>query len=272
MKLKTITVQVDGKDVTVAVLDDKGLPVYAHDDGKEFGFDAPGANARITALNAESAERRTKLSDAETKLKSFEGIEDPEAARKALETVANLDQGALVTAGKVEEIKRAAKEAAEKQVSDAAKASKTRIAELEGQVTGLGGELDKTVIGGSFSRSKFIAEKSAIPADFVEARFGDRFKREEGRVVGYYPNGDKIYSRVKAGELAEFDEALELLVDQHPDKAHILKGDGQSGGGADQGDKGKGGGGFGGKGNMGGSKDERVAALKDRFPQLGQAN
>ena len=74
------------------------------------------------------------------------------------------------------------------------------------------------------------------------------------------------------GVLAEFDEALELLVDQHPDKATILKGDGQSGGGA-EGDKG--GGGLkpaGGKGNMGGSREERVAALKSRLPaNLGQA-
>lgn len=270
MKLKTMTVQVDGKDVIVAALDEKGLPIYIHDDSKEFGFDAPGANARITALNAESAERRTKLADAETKLKAFEGIEDADAARKALETLANIDAGKLLEAGKVEEIKKAAREAAEQQVADAAKKSQARITELEGQVTNLNGTLDGEVIGGSFSRSKFLAEKSAIPTDFVKARFDNSFKREEGRIVGYYPSGEKIFSRTRAGELAEFDEALELLIDTHPDKALILKGDGQSGGGADQGDKRPPGGG--GKGNMGGTKQERVEAIRSQLPaNLGQA-
>jgi prepilin-type processing-associated H-X9-DG protein len=272
MKLKTITVQVDGKEVTVAALDDKGLPIYVHDDGKEFGHDAPAANARIAALNAESAERRTKLTEAEAKLKGFEGIEDAEAAKKALETLANIDAGKLLEAGKVEEIKKAARDAAEAQMADAAKKSQTRIAELEGQVTGLNATLDNEVIGGSFGRSKFIAEKSAIPADFVQARFGTAFKREEGKIVGYYPSGEKIFSRSKMGELADFDEAIELLIDQHPDKANILKGDGHSGGGADHGDKSKPGFGQPGKGNMGGSREERVAAIKSRIPaNLGQA-
>src|SRR5262249_16838638 len=98
--------------------------------------------------------------------------------------------------------------------------------------------------------------------------------REDGRVVGYHPDGSKIYSRAKMGtELADFDEALETLIDAHPDKAHILKGDGQSGGGADGGGGGrKPGDGGGGKGNMGGSREERVAAIKSRLPaNLGTA-
>ncbi len=262
MKLKII--EIDGK--TYGVLDDKGLPVFVHDDGKEIPFDAPGANARIAALNAESAERRTKLTDAETKLKAFDGIEDAEAARKALETMSNIDAGKLLEAGKVEEIKKAARDAAEQQVADAAKKSQARIAELEGQVTGLNGTLDAEVIGGSFSRSKFISEKSAIPSDFVQARFGTAFKREDGRITGYYPNGEKIFSRAKMGELADFDEALELLIDAHPDKEHILKGDGQSGGGGEQGDKGGRPPGGGGKGDMGGTKQERVEAIRSRIP------
>ena len=47
--------------------------------------------------------------------------EAPEAARKAIETVANLDAGKLLTAGKVEEIKAAAKKTAEEQVAAAIK-------------------------------------------------------------------------------------------------------------------------------------------------------
>ena len=46
-------------------LDDKGnvalqdgKPVYVHEDGKEIPFDAPAAMAKISALNAESDEKK----------------------------------------------------------------------------------------------------------------------------------------------------------------------------------------------------------------------
>lgn len=100
MKLKTVLF--DG--VSYAVLDAAGLPVYVHDDNKEVGFDAPSASSRITALNAESAGRRTELAEAQAQLKKFEGIEDPEKAKAAVATVANLAAGDLVQAGKVDEI------------------------------------------------------------------------------------------------------------------------------------------------------------------------
>ncbi|MCS5880838.1 hypothetical protein LNP17_13745 [Klebsiella variicola subsp. variicola] len=47
-------------------------------------------------------------------------------------------------------------------------------------------------------------------------------------------SGNKIYSRSKPGELAAFDEALEFLVEQYPQKDHILKASGNQGGGSRQ--------------------------------------
>src|SRR5438094_82769 len=98
-----------------------GKPVYVHDDGKEVPFDATATVATITRLNAEARGHREAKEAAEKALKAFEGIEDAEGARKALETVKNLKDGELVSAGKVEEIKAAAKKAAEEQVAAAAK-------------------------------------------------------------------------------------------------------------------------------------------------------
>ena len=85
-----------------------GKPVYTHDDGKDVAFDAPSAVSKITALNAEARGHREAKETAEARAKAFEGIEDPEKARAALTTVANLDAGQLVQAGKVDEIKQAA--------------------------------------------------------------------------------------------------------------------------------------------------------------------
>jgi hypothetical protein len=108
--------------------------------------------------------------------------------------------------------------------------------------------------------------KLAIPADMVQARFGNAFKIEDGKVVAYDSQNNKIYSRARPGELADFDEALDVLVDMYPHKDSILKGSGASGGGAGSG--GGGGAAQGPKGNFGGSKTERAAAIAARFPDL----
>lgn len=98
---------------------------------------------------------------------------------------------------------------------------------------------------GAFSRSKFIAEKFAAegPAgvEIAQALFQNRFKVEDGKVVAYDAAGGKIYSRTRHGELADAEEAIEIMVDAYPHKAHILKGSGASGGGAQGGGGGSGG-------------------------------
>jgi len=218
-----------------------GKPVYVHDDGKEVAFDVPAAVSKITSLNAEAKSHREAKEAAETKLKAFEGIEDGEAARKALETVKNIKDGELLTAGKVEEIKAAARKAAEEQVAAANKASAEKLAQTQGELQKVTDQLYSEKIGGSFTRSKFITEKSAIPADLVQAKFGSSFKIEDGRIVAVDSSGNKIYSRARPGELADFDEALETLIDQYPYKDQILKGDVKAGGGAQNNNGGGGG-------------------------------
>jgi hypothetical protein len=66
----------------------------------------------------------------------------------------------------------------------------------------------------------------------VQALFGQRFKVEDGKIVGYDPSGNKVYSRTKPGELAEFDEALEMMVDAYHYRDNVLKGTNSSGSGA----------------------------------------
>lgn len=209
-------------------LDDKGnvvlqdgKPVYIHDDGKEVAIDVPATVAKIGALNGEARSHRERAETAESKLKSFEGITDPAAALKALSTIKNLDDKKLVDAGEVEKVKNEAIKAVEEKYSPIVKERDT-----------LAQQLVTEKIGGSFARSKFITDKMAIPADLVQARFGSSFKIEDGKVVAYDHNGAKVFSRAKPGELADFEESLELLVDGYAHKAHILKGSGASGSGA----------------------------------------
>lgn len=221
MKLKTV--EVDGKQY--AEVQD-GKPVYLEDDGKEIVFDAIGTRATITRLNGEAKQHRERAEKAEKIAKDFEGIEDPAAARKALETVANLDAKKLVDAGEIEKVK-----------AEIGKAYDTKLTEATTRAEQLEQQLYAEKIGGSFSRSKFVADRLAVPADMVQSVFGKHLKIEDGNVVAYDAHGNKLYSKARPGEAADFDEALEILVDQYPYRDQILKGSGHSGGGTPPGGK-----------------------------------
>ncbi|GAA2867397.1 hypothetical protein GGQ99_001299 [Aminobacter niigataensis] len=237
MKLKIVTV--DGK--TYAEVQD-GKPVFVHDDGKEVAFDAPGTVATITRLNGEAKGHREAKEAAEGKLKAFEGIEDADAAKKALETFKNLDAGKLMEAGKVEELKAGIKKAAEESVAAANKANAEALAAEKTRGDKLEAALNGEMIGGRFARSKFVTDKTTLPGPAAQKVFGEHFKIEDGKVVAFDAAGNKLFSRAKPGEIAEFDEAMEILVDQYPYKDSILKGTG-GGSGAKPGN----GGGQGGK-------------------------
>ncbi|HHP9763348.1 TPA: DUF6651 domain-containing protein [Escherichia coli] len=244
MKLKTV--EINGKQY--AEIDTAGLPVYVHDDGKEIGFDAPLATKKITELNGEAKNHRLAKEAAEEKLAKFAAIEDPKKAIEALEMLSKIDQKKLLDAGQVDQVKKAI-EALEmlskidqKKLLDAGQVDQVKaeitknfqqqLDEEKQRSQMLEKQLYDSMIGGSFAGSKYIADKIAIPADLLQARFGQAFKVEEGRIVAYDASGNKIYSRAKPGELAQFDEALEFLVENYPQKDYILKASGNNGGGS----------------------------------------
>lgn len=232
MKLKLTE---DGK---AAVVQD-GKPVYVHDDGKEIAFDAPATTQTLTRTLEESKKYKERAQTAETTLKTFDGIEDAEAARKAIETLKNIDEGKLLSAGKVDEIKIAAKKAAEEQVAAANKTNAEELAKSKLIIEQLNAQLDANVIGGGFDRSKLITDAKhpmalIIPANVAKAYYGKNFKREDGKVVGYDNNGNKLFSRSKPGELADMDEALEMLVAADPDRDNLLRPIGNKGDSARQ--------------------------------------
>lgn len=208
-------------DESGAVVVQDNKPVYIHDDGKEVAFDVAATVQTISRLNSEAKVNRERAEAAEKTLKSFDGISDPVAAMKALDMVSNLDQKKLIDAGEVEKVKTEISRSFEAKINDMT----TKAQQLESQLYG-------EIIGGSFARSKMIAEKLAIPSDLVQARFGNSFKIENGKMVAYDPSGNKIYSRANPGNLADFDESLEFLIEQYPHKDSILKSSGASGSGA----------------------------------------
>lgn len=245
-----------------------GKPVYVKDDNTEVAFDAQQTVSTISRLNGEAKGHREAKEAAEAKLKAFEGIADPEAAKAALETVKNIKGGELIAAGKVEEIRAEARKAAEAQVAAASKAMNDKIAEKDAALAKQDSTIRGLLIGGAFKGSKYIAEKFAIPHDLVESRFGQNFKVEDGKIVAQDAAGNVIYSTSKPGERAEFDEALETLVNAYPYKDQILKG-------TNAGGTGSGGNNNGGRsdnkpapGSLAGDNAARMGAISKMFPEL----
>lgn len=212
MKLK-----VDDKGAVVVA---DGKPVYVHDDGKEAAFDAAAAMASIGRLNSEAKGHRERWESAEGKLKAF-GDMDPAVAVKALETVKNFDATKFVAAGEVEKIK-----------IEAIKATEDKYKPYLKKVETLESQLYQEKIGGSFARSKYISDKLNIPGAPTQSIFGHHFKIEDGKVVGYDTSGNKLFSRVRPGDLADFDEALEMIVTAYPYRDNIMKGTGATGSGS----------------------------------------
>ena len=198
-----------------------GKPIYVHDDGQEIAFDAQATMAKISQLNSEAKNHREEKQKAQSLLKSFDGL-DADEARRALELVKNLDDKRLIDAGEVEKVKAEARKALDEQ-----------LAQKDAQIKKINDDYRSAVIGGEFARSSFIKDKTLLPPDIAQNAFGRHFDMVDGKVVGYL-NGEPIYSRTNMGELANFDEAFETIINHYPSKSDILRGSGASGAGVKQ--------------------------------------
>jgi hypothetical protein len=191
-----------------------GLPVYVHDDGKEIPFDAERALGKISELNTENKKHREEKEESAKRVRAFEGI-DPEAARKAIQTV-----------GALEGDKAKFNEQLERMKAETNKAWEERFKGVEAELGAAKTKLSDTALKSAFSRSPYLSgDKSPveIPLSFIESMFKSNFKVDNDRVTATGPDGNPIYSRRNPGAIAEFDEAIEILIDTHPERERILK-------------------------------------------------
>jgi hypothetical protein len=200
-----------------AVLQD-GKPVYTDASGNDLALDAAELYGQVKRLTGENRDHREARKAAEDKLAGFAGIDDPKAAREALETVKSLE-------GKT-------KADVEKVRAEVSKSYETKLAELQGKLQATETTMHRELIGGGVARSKFVAEKSALPADLLLPIVGQHLAVENGQVVAKRADGSVIYSRTNPGSPAGLDEALETLVSESPHRDHILKATQKNGSGA----------------------------------------
>lgn len=205
-----------------------GNPVYVDSQGQEMTVQ----DSTISTLNGESKSHREAKEAAEARLKEFDGI-DPTKAKEALKTVGNLDVGSMKTAEEVEKLRMEITREVTDSFSEQIGATTSTSEKLKS-------ENDSLKLDIAFSGSQFIKERVATPPDMFRKTFGENFKTEDGKIVAYDQSGNKIYSKKNMGQLAGFDEAVEIIVGNYPSKDQILRepshsGSGSNGGGGQRG-------------------------------------
>ncbi len=200
------------------VLDGDGNPIFVNAGGVEQTVKGD----TIQTLQSEAKGHRTAKEAAETTLAKYRDASgkliDPEAATKAIDTVSKIDAKTLIDAGKVDEVKA--------QIEGA---YKSQLAEKDAALATRDATISNMRIDAVFKGSEFITDRVAMPRDFFEAAMRGNFKDENGKITAYDRNGNPIMSKKNVGEYADPNEALELLVEMHPQKDTILKPNGAGG-------------------------------------------
>lgn len=220
-----------------------GNPVWIGADGKEMVVKGDTLNQ----LRGEATNHRTAKEAAEAKLKEYDGL-DAKAAREAIEKLKGVDLTKMIESGKLDEVK-----------SQLTKEFNNQITEKDKAYGDLNSKYESLLINNVFNGSEFVRNNLAIPQDMFQAYFRDSFKIENGQIAAYGKDGNRLMSKKNVGEFATPEEALELLVDMHPQKDIILKAD-----------LGRGSGSNGGGGNAGGIRNIRRSEF-EKLPAIKQA-
>lgn len=193
---------------------------------KPFALDAIHLFGKIPALQEEAKSHRLKAKEATDKLVVF-GDLDPEAAHKALDTVKNLKSGDLTKVEDVEKLKKDISSAFEGQITEIKKGYDQKLTDAANESIRKDAMIYHLNISGKFANSRYFTggdkSLSILSAGMAESYLGSHFKMEEGSVVAYDFHGNKIMSRERPGELASFDESLDFIIDNHPEKDKILR-------------------------------------------------
>lgn len=203
-----------------------GNPIYVDTNGDERTVKLE----TISRLNGEAKEQREAKEAALEKLKQYEGL-DAAKAREALEKLKAIDEKQLLDMGKVDELKQ--------QITNN---FQTQLNEKETALKELQTKYDDMLIGNVFANSEYVRNNINVPRDMYEAVFRKNFKVENGTVVAYDNNNNRLYSVENAGEFATPEEALKILTEHHPQKEVILRANVPSGSGSNGNGGGNGGG------------------------------
>lgn len=233
-----------------------GKPIYLDEEGAEVPVDPIGMYSKIIDLGKENKTHREKIDQVNKKLSVFEGVEDLEAfkteAEKAMEAVKNFNEKDWTKVEKVEQMKRQMSEAHTEEIGQLKKSYEDTLSERDGIINKKNEQIRQLMVSTKFASSPMFSgsnPKTEMSADAAEALFGRQIKIEENdngelKLQCYFANGETVYSRSNPGEPADFNEGIELIWNEYPNKNRYTK------------SAGAGSGATGGSGGNGGEQDE----------------
>ena len=183
---------------------ENGLPVWVADDGKEIAYDVPRLVGDLSRVNSESAGRRKDIETLNKKLKTLEGI-DPIKYRELEEKLASIDQGKLIDAGWVDELKASISKGYEQRLSEMQKMVADKDVSHKSEMDKVQGRIRNMAVKSLFDGSNFLRDKTVLTPDIAFSSFGQNFTVEEdgdGYKISASINGQPILSRTNPGELA----------------------------------------------------------------------
>lgn len=224
-------------DENGAIVVTDGNPVWIYENGPEKDKETPVEFGRTLAtiqnITKESIGRKEKINELKAITAKLEeaGIEDIDSyiadARQALETVKNLSDQQQAQAGEMERVKQGITDSYNRQIEALKEAAKKSEAEWQAKLDAKQRAIDDLVIRGAFERSDFIRDKTVMLPEMAFSYFGGQFKVEEkdGRLIGYAVdrNGDRIMSLKNPGSYADPSEAIEIIINEHPQRDRLLR-------------------------------------------------
>jgi len=205
------------KDESGALVLSEGNPVYVGNDGNEVVT----SGEYVGQLRGEAAANRNELKKMKETLSAFDGI-DPSNAKDALAKLKDIDLSKMIDASKLDDVR-----------SEVSKSFQGKIEDLTGQLDSSSKMIHKMKISDGISNSPFLAKTIfGKTPEVAVSYFGGNFDLDEGGNAFASKDGETIYSNQNPGKNATVDEALEHLINNHPQRDNFLLGSGASGSGA----------------------------------------
>ena len=194
------------------------------------------ADARLLRENMkrkeENEQLRAQLGELSAVAEAVKKLGGLDTISKLVQTQREAEEKQLEAKGEWERLK----ERMANEHKSALEQAMSKASETEQRLQSALKQINDLTIGTAFSQSQFIQQDLVLPPSKARVVFGDYFELVDGQVVGYdKPRGsDKRTPLVDAqGSVLPFESALRKIVEQDPERDHLLRAKGKAGAGSE---------------------------------------
>jgi len=207
------------KDGKIIVGPKGGIMIDVENGSEPYELDVTGVEKTIAELRAEAKEHRQKKAEYKAIVESLpeEIIKNPKAAQEALTVVASLGDKHKMDMEKLK--------------GELTKSFESAHAEKDKKIGELQGQIFNEKVTSRFATSKAL-EKTIFnkTREVAISHFKSHFTVDEnGNMIGKFKDGAMIYSKTNPGKPADFDECIESIINNDPNKESYLAPTGQQG-------------------------------------------